>query len=302
MLHHVVADVRATPGDALDESLGHARHVIEALRHHQRADAPLRRRLDHARVSRDERGCDLGDGEVHRVVERRDAQDDSEWYFVRHAQFIAVGSRERVARDHVAFRQRSRSFLRGVIDEVRAALRLGGCVFPRLGDLFDERVGDGGVVRAHELGGGVEDGRAPVQRDLAPLPLSGFRASVRGVHLILGARLEPEASRVALARIGVVHDRAGGGVAPLAVDEEAVGAGVGVEERGVEVPAAGLERRAAFATGAHHAWCGAVRCGDASEGGNRRRATAQKPYKNPKGMEIFIRLIRFWVPSGSPAG
>ena len=141
-----------------------------------------------------------------------------------------------------------------------------------------------------------------MQRDLAPLPLSCFRAGVRGVHLVLGARLKPEASRVALARIGVVHDRAGGGVAPLAVDEEAVGAGVGVEERGVEVPAAGLERRAAFATGAHHAWWGAVRCGDASDGGNRRRATAQKPYKNPTWMEIFIRLIRFWVPSGSPAG
>ena len=28
-------------------------------------------------------------------------------------------------------------------------------------------------------------------------------------------------------------------------------------------------------------------------GGNRRRATAQKPYKNPTWMEIFIRLIAF---------
>ena len=73
----VVADLRAAAGDHADEAGGDT-GLVEALDHVDPAHAALGRRLEDNGVSGHEGGSQLGDGQVHGVVEWGDAEDGAE--------------------------------------------------------------------------------------------------------------------------------------------------------------------------------------------------------------------------------
>ena len=77
MCGEVVADLRATAGDHADEAGGNT-GLVEALDHVDPAHAALGGGLEDNGVSGHEGGSQLGDGQVHGVVEWGDAQDSAE--------------------------------------------------------------------------------------------------------------------------------------------------------------------------------------------------------------------------------
>mmetsp|Transcript_38172 Transcript_38172/g.76370 ORF Transcript_38172/g.76370 Transcript_38172/m.76370 type:complete len:214 (-) Transcript_38172:186-827(-) len=187
VLGDVVSDLGPAPCHHVDQALGAPRQVEARSDPDQTRDGPGRRRLhDHA-VARHQGRADLAAGEVERVVEGRDRDDDAERHALDETKLVSLLARERVAGEKLSVHPYA--LLGSVVKQVGCPERLRLCGLERLRHLVLDHLGDLVRVGPHHVGGLLEELGPLPQGSLGPSLLCFPRSTECFVNLTLGSRL-----------------------------------------------------------------------------------------------------------------